>query len=133
MTPQGLPRPFHPDLPGMPYFVTTRTYKSRRNFLDEPARIAVSELHAQRARYGFLLLAFMDELNSYVSYVHNNPVKAGIVVDAENYAFSSASGVSQMDYERFLNEERSANNDARAGKLVPPGNSEADASRIPHP
>ena len=49
----------------------------------------------------------IDELNRFVEYVHNNPVKAGLSQGAAAYSFSSASGQCMDDYRAFLERERS--------------------------
>jgi REP element-mobilizing transposase RayT len=48
----------------------------------------------------------LDQLNAYIGYVHNNPVKAGFVTRAEDFVHSSAGGDCMLDYQEFLNEER---------------------------
>ena len=45
----------------------------------------------------------MEQLNAYIEYMHNNPVKALMVSRAEEYSFSSASGDCMKDYQEFLN------------------------------
>ncbi len=52
-------RPRHADLGSIPYFVTTRTFASRRVFSGNLAAVAVEQLLSDRERYGFLLPAFV--------------------------------------------------------------------------
>ena len=138
-----LHRPQHADLGEVPYFVTTRTHRSRNVFVARGAEVAVAERLTVRARHGFLLTAyafmpdhahfvivpaggytisqtmravkgaiarrtnaelgtdgavwqdgFSDDvaftarkLNTYIEYVHANPVEAGIVKDAATYPY----------------------------------------------
>lgn len=46
------------------------------------------------------------ELNTYIEYVHANPVAAGMVEDAGAYAFSSGGGACMADYQRYFEEAR---------------------------
>jgi len=46
------------------------------------------------------------ELNSYIEYIHHNPVTAGMVERDEDYAYSSARDLSLVDYQRFFEEVR---------------------------
>ncbi len=52
-------RPRHPDVSGVPYFITTRCSESQPIFVGELAEAAVAELMSLRRRYGFLLLSFV--------------------------------------------------------------------------
>ena len=45
----------------------------------------------------------MEQLNAYIEYTHNNPVKALMLSRAEDYSFSSANGDCMKDYQEFLN------------------------------
>lgn len=51
-------RPPHVDLGRAPYFVTSRTFESRTLFRGAFGEAAVTQLLADRQRYGFLLLAY---------------------------------------------------------------------------
>ncbi len=157
-----LRRPEHYDLGRIPYFVTTRTHKSERIFVDSIAQTVVDELFELRGKYGFLIPSFvlmpdhahflvvpaqnftisqtmrvikggiarrvnsvrgregsvwqdgfrdsapksLDELHAYISYIEHNPVRAGLVRNAETYAFSSADGRCEDDYQAFFALER---------------------------
>jgi putative transposase len=60
----------------------------------------------------------VDELNAYVRYVEDNPVVAGIVTNAEEYAFSSARGDCREAYFRFLEGVPVAAINTRAGNAA---------------
>ena len=47
--------------------------------------------------------ATLDQLNAYIQYIHNNPVKASLTPRAEDYLYSSASGDCMANYQEFLN------------------------------
>jgi REP element-mobilizing transposase RayT len=48
----------------------------------------------------------IGELHAYVTYIEQNPVRAGIVTNAAAYAFSSADGRCEVDYQAFFVLER---------------------------
>ena len=151
-------RPSHPLVEAQPYFVTTRAARGTSPFVRASATVAVHALLESRARYGFLLLAYVfmpdhahfvvvpalefeisqtmrvikggiaravnqlaqskgaiwqqgfydrvargiDDLNAYVAYVYENPVRAGLVSDSGTYAWSSARTFDELDYPRYL-------------------------------
>ncbi len=157
-----LRRPKHHDLGRIPYFVTTRTHRHERLFVDSTAKVAVAELFRLRELYRFLMPAFvympdhahfvvvpargfdisqtmrvikggvaravnaalnrqgavwqdgfrddaprsLEELHAYISYIEQNPVRAGLVDCAVGYAFSSAGGRCEGDYQAFFALER---------------------------
>jgi REP element-mobilizing transposase RayT len=45
-------------------------------------------------------------LNEFVRYVHDNPVVARLVQDARDYPYSSANGICDEGYERFMELEQ---------------------------
>ena len=49
----------------------------------------------------------LHELNRFIAYVHNNPVKGGLCRSVEEYAYSSGDGRCLDDYWKFLTTERS--------------------------
>jgi REP element-mobilizing transposase RayT len=58
----------------------------------------------------------LDDLNEFIRYIHNNPVKARLSETAETFSLSSANGRCIADYRRFLEMEQSRHNAAsRAG------------------
>lgn len=46
------------------------------------------------------------QLNAYIDYVHDNPVKAGLSSTRESFAFSSGGGSCLADYQQFLSADR---------------------------
>jgi REP element-mobilizing transposase RayT len=48
----------------------------------------------------------LRQLNTYITYIHANPVRAGLSTKPESYRWSSANGDCQDDYERFFTEDR---------------------------
>jgi REP element-mobilizing transposase RayT len=46
--------------------------------------------------------ATLDELNSYIRYIEDNPVKAGLCASPSAFRYSSANGRCVADYEWFL-------------------------------
>ena len=48
----------------------------------------------------------IDELHAYITYIEQNPVRAGLVNDASAYPFSSADGRCEADYQAFFALER---------------------------
>lgn len=53
-------------------------------------------------RYYDRILRSQKELANAVEYIHLNPVKAGLVTEAESFPFSSANSRQQTDLEKFL-------------------------------
>ena len=48
----------------------------------------------------------IDELHAYINYTEQNPVRAGLASDAAAYAFSTADGRCEADYQAFFLLER---------------------------
>jgi REP element-mobilizing transposase RayT len=48
----------------------------------------------------------VDQLNQYIKYTQENPVKAGLCDEPEGYPFSSAGGRCLDDYHAFFEDER---------------------------
>jgi REP element-mobilizing transposase RayT len=44
----------------------------------------------------------LDDLNSFIRYTHENPVRAGLVESVSDYPYSSADGRCSADYDAFL-------------------------------
>ena len=48
----------------------------------------------------------IDELHAFITYTEQNPVRGGLVTSASDYAFSSAKGRGEADYQAFFALER---------------------------
>jgi REP element-mobilizing transposase RayT len=48
----------------------------------------------------------IDELHAYITYIEQNPVRAGLTVNVGEYPFSSAAGRCESDYQAFFALER---------------------------